>query len=180
MSVIMVVAQDSTVLADCKNVGVTSGSQSFVISPQTSTGSISWNRTTRYRTVTSAPDQLAPSVCLTAWFDWSTTSSHMDARAIRNCKSNTSYGVSMADTLSGSIVLNVGMQKWSVCNGNTDLSCPSGGTGSHPGAPGSHPGCLIEWNHNLTTLNMTTWYRIQTSGGTIVAHNGGKYHEPLS
>lgn len=103
----------------------------------------------------------------------------MDARAVRNCVHNTTYAYGRNDTLTGGAVINVGMQKWSVCRTASNDGCPAG-AGSAPGAPGSHPGCNLTWNHVLNSANMTTLYRVKSATGQILAHDGGLIHEPNS
>jgi hypothetical protein len=83
----------------------------------TSTGSITWDNSAFSEKLTVKTGVLATGKCVTVYFDW-VSHTHNDARAVRNCQSNStlSYTFTETDTrqLSGKV------SKYGVCYGFKD------------------------------------------------------------
>jgi len=139
-------------------VGEPSGSATVTQGPAGSSGTVTWNASTRTVTITTVAGTLASGQCVTTWWDWLTSSGHYDARAVRVCRS----GQQRTQTWSGENSRVVGLQKLGVCYGpdNQKGSCKTGpGAVSASGSPGF--------------CNFTTGSSTLKSNGSVLSCSGG-------
>jgi hypothetical protein len=143
-------------------VGEASGTGSITFGPEGS-GTVTWNAASRTVTITTKAGALAGK-CLTTWFDWYTNGAgHYDARAVRVCRSNTSF----SHTWSGENSKVAGVQKLAVCYGANNQSGSCKVDPRAVGAGGSPSFC------NSTTYSFTV-----PSSGAVKECTGGDPTKP--
>ena len=78
----------------------------------TSTGTITWDNTAFSEKLTVKTGTLATGKCVTVYFDW-VSHTHNDARAVRNCQSNSTLTYTFTETDTSQLTGNV--SKYGVC-----------------------------------------------------------------
>ena len=140
-------------------VGEPSGSATVTQGPAGSSGTVTWNASTRTVTITTVAGTLPSGQCVTTWWDWYTAGQgHYDARAVRVCRS----GQSFTRTWSGENSRVSGLQKLGVCYGANNK------TGSCQPDPRSTAITV-----NASFCNFTTASTTIKSTGSVLSCSGG-------
>jgi hypothetical protein len=139
--------------------GEQAGTVTVMHGPAGSSGTVTWNTSSRTVTITTVAGTLPAGQCVTTWWDWYTAGAgHYDARAVRVCRS----GQSATRTWSGENSRVNGLQKLGVCYGADNRR------GDCQAAPGSTPITVSASFCNFTTASSTL-----KSNGSVLACSGG-------
>jgi len=140
-------------------VGEPNGTVTVTHGPAGSSGTVTWNTSTRTVTIKTVAGTLPSGQCVTTWWDWYTAGAgHYDARAVRVCKS----GQTATRMWSGENSRVSGLQKLGVCYGADNK------TGDCKTAPGSTAITVSARFCNFTTGSSTI-----KSNGSVLSCSGG-------